>query len=72
MNAVLTLLAALALVLGACAETTTPAPTQDVGMIQTEAAQTVVAEITQSAPAPLLHRLRHPLLRSRPEIQPWN
>lgn len=44
----------LALVLTACAPaaTPTPAPTQDVALIQTEAAQTVVADMTQNAPAP--------------------
>jgi uncharacterized protein YraI len=48
---VCTLLLALALVMSACAETTTPAPTQDTAAIQTEAAQTVVVEITQTAQA---------------------
>jgi len=40
----------LALVLSACAKAPTPAPTQDVAQIQTKAAQTVVADITQNAP----------------------
>ncbi len=42
----------LALVLSACAPAATPAPTQDVAQIQTESAQTVVADMTQNAPAP--------------------
>ena len=48
------LLAALSLVLSACATPPTPAPvpTQDVGMIQTQSAQTVVADMTQKAPPP--------------------
>jgi uncharacterized protein YraI len=46
------LLAALSLVLGACATPApTAAPTQDVGSIQTQSAQTVVADMTQKAPA---------------------
>lgn len=40
----------LALTVSACGGAATPAPTQDVAQIQTEAAQTVVAEITQNAP----------------------
>ena len=40
------------LVLGACAPAATPAPTQDVAKIQTEAAQTVVADMTAGAPPP--------------------
>ena len=43
----------LSLVLSACGGATeTPAPTQDVAMIQTQAAQTVVADMTQNAPVP--------------------
>ena len=42
----------LALALSACAPAPTPAPTQDVALIQTQAAQTVVADLTQSAPIP--------------------
>lgn len=42
----------LALILSACAEAVTPAPTQDIAQIQTEAAKTVVADITQNAPLP--------------------
>jgi len=42
----------LALVLSACGGTPTPAPTQDVAPIQTQAAQTVVADITKNAPPP--------------------
>jgi uncharacterized protein YraI len=46
------LLAALSVVLSACATPPpTAAPTQDVGMIQTQAAQTVVADMAQQAPA---------------------
>jgi len=40
------------LLLNACAPAATPAPTQDVAQIQTEAAQTVVADMTQNAPVP--------------------
>ncbi len=41
-----------ALILSSCAPapTPTPAPTQDVALIQTQSAQTVVADLTQSAP----------------------
>jgi uncharacterized protein YraI len=48
------LLAALSLVLSACATPPTPAPvpSQDVGMIQTQSAQTVVADMTAKAPPP--------------------
>ena len=42
----------LSLVLSACAGAVTPAPTQDVAMIQTQAAQTVVADLTANAPPP--------------------
>ena len=42
----------LALLLSACGDKTTPAPTQDPAVIQTQAAQTVVAELTLSAPPP--------------------
>lgn len=42
----------LALVLSACGPAATPAPTQDVTLIQTQAAQTVVADLTQNAPPP--------------------
>ncbi len=41
----------LALVLSACAGSATPAPTQDVAQIQTQSAQTVVADMTAAAPA---------------------
>src|SRR5262245_59473655 len=44
------LLIVLSLLLGACA-TQTPAPTADVSMLQTQPAQTVVADLTQNAPA---------------------
>jgi uncharacterized protein YraI len=40
------------LVLSACGPSATPEPTQDVALIQTQAAQTVVANITQNAPPP--------------------
>jgi uncharacterized protein YraI len=46
------LLMAMSLVLSACGGATTPAPTQDVAMLQTQAAQTVVADLTQNAPPP--------------------
>lgn len=42
----------MSLVLSACAGAATPAPTQDTAAIQTQAAQTVVADLTQNAPAP--------------------
>jgi uncharacterized protein YraI len=42
----------LALVLSACGGAATPAPTQDTALIQTQAAQTVVADLTQNAPPP--------------------
>lgn len=42
----------LTLVLSACGSPATPAPTQDVAMLQTQVAQTVVADLTQNAPAP--------------------
>jgi uncharacterized protein YraI len=40
----------LTLVVTACGSPATPAPTQDVAMLQTQAAQTVVADLTQNAP----------------------
>jgi uncharacterized protein YraI len=47
------LLAVLSLVLSACATPApTAAPTQDVGSIQTQSAQTVVADMTAKAPPP--------------------
>ena len=52
---VVMLLAVLSLLLSACATpppTAAPVPTQDVGSIQTQSAQTVVADMTQKAPAP--------------------
>jgi uncharacterized protein YraI len=42
----------LTLVLSACGSPETPAPTQDQAMLQTQVAQTVVADLTQNAPAP--------------------
>lgn len=42
----------LAVVLSACGGAATPAPTQDVAMLQTQAAQTVIADLTQNAPPP--------------------
>ena len=41
-----------ALVLSACGGAATPAPTQDTALIQTQAAQTVIADLTQNAPPP--------------------
>ena len=41
----------LVLVLSACAPSATPVPTEDVSQIQTQSAQTVVADMTQNAPA---------------------
>jgi len=47
------LLAVLSLIASACAPSApTAAPTQDVGMVQTQSAQTVVADLTQKAPPP--------------------
>ena len=47
------LLAILSLVLSACASPApTAAPTQDVSLVQTQSAQTVVADLTQKAPPP--------------------
>ena len=52
-SGVCVLLALLSLVLSACATPApTAAPTQDVGLIQTQSAQTVVADLTQKAPPP--------------------
>ncbi len=42
----------LSFVLSACGGQTTPAPTVDTASIQTQAAQTVVADLTQNAPPP--------------------
>lgn len=39
-----------AMILSSCAPAPTPAPTQDVALIQTQSAQIVVADLTQSAP----------------------
>jgi uncharacterized protein YraI len=50
----MSLIVILSVVLSACAPSPTPAPTQDVAAIQTQSAQTVVAEMTQSAPVPTL------------------
>ena len=44
-NVIFVVVTALALVLSACGGGATPAPTQDTAMIQTQAAQTVVAEL---------------------------
>jgi uncharacterized protein YraI len=46
------LLMAATLLINACGPAATPAPTQDTAAIQTQAAQTVVADLTQNAPAP--------------------
>jgi uncharacterized protein YraI len=40
------------LILAACGGSATPAPTLDEAMLKTQAAQTVVADLTQNAPAP--------------------
>lgn len=40
----------LSLLLGACSRGATPAPTPDIPAIQTQVAQTVIAEVTQNAP----------------------
>ncbi|MGW8250413.1 MAG: SH3 domain-containing protein [Anaerolineales bacterium] len=40
------------IVLAACGGAATPAPTQDIALLQTQAAQTVVADLTQNAPPP--------------------
>lgn len=40
------------IILTACSGAATPAPTQDIGLVQTQAAQTVVADLTQNAPPP--------------------
>lgn len=42
----------LSMLLSACGGQATPAPTVDTGSIQTQAAQTVVAELTENAPPP--------------------
>lgn len=42
----------LTLILSACGGGATPAPTQDTAMLQTQVAQTVVADVTQNAPPP--------------------
>ncbi|MGE5374162.1 MAG: SH3 domain-containing protein [Bacteroidota bacterium] len=48
------LLVALSLVLNACSTPAPPAaaPTQDISMVQTQSAQTVVADLTKNAPPP--------------------
>jgi uncharacterized protein YraI len=47
---IISLVLLAALVLSACAPAATPAPTQDTASIQTQAAQTVVADLTAQAP----------------------
>jgi uncharacterized protein YraI len=49
---VISLVLLTALILSACAPAATPAPTQDPASIQTQAAQTVVADLTAQAPPP--------------------
>ncbi len=44
------ILLVIALGFSACAPTATPVPTQDVSLIQTQAVQTAIAEVTNSAP----------------------
>jgi uncharacterized protein YraI len=51
-NVVIVVLIVLVLTLSACAPAATPAPTQDPALIQTQAAQTVVADLTKNAPPP--------------------
>jgi uncharacterized protein YraI len=46
------LLTALSIVLAACGPSATPVPTQDIGMIQTQVAKTLVADLTLNAPLP--------------------
>jgi hypothetical protein len=46
-----TLITLLAIFLSACGPTATPAPTQDVNAVFTQAAATIVSEITQTAAA---------------------
>jgi uncharacterized protein YraI len=52
LNLTIILVVVIAILLGACAPAATPAPTQDTASIQTQAAQTVVADLTVNAPAP--------------------
>ena len=53
LSAALTLLAALSLLVSACSTPpATAAPTQDISKVQTQSAQTVVADLTQKAPPP--------------------
>lgn len=52
LQATLGLVLAATFLLSACAPAATPAPTQDITGIQTQAAQTVVANLTANAPAP--------------------
>ncbi len=47
----LTFVMAMILVLSACGGAATPAPTQDTAAVQTQSAQTVVADLTLNAPA---------------------
>ena len=63
-------LVVLSLVLSACATPPTPAPvpTQDVGMIQTQAAQTVVADAALKAPPTAT--CDHCPVRPNPQPQP--
>ena len=49
-NVMIVVVAVLALILSACGGAATPAPTQDTALIQTQSAQTVVADMTQNAP----------------------
>lgn len=50
--ALVTLLLISSLLVSACGGQSTPAPTVDTGSIQTQAAQTVVADLTENAPPP--------------------
>lgn len=49
---IITVFMLLALVISACGPAATPTPTLDTALIQTQAAQTVVADLTQNAPPP--------------------
>jgi len=51
-SVVFSVFATLVLVLSACGAESTPVSTQDVSLIQTQAAQTVVVDLTQNAPPP--------------------
>jgi hypothetical protein len=56
----------LALLIGACAPKETPVPTSDIGAISTAVAQTVIAQITETAAAVPPTPLASPTLESAP------